>query len=224
MSTATRVRWIDAKDELAVARQCALAQVARSSFYGRHPLCGPSAEDLLLMRPIDEEYTRRPFYGSRRMVVFLGRQGHVVNRKHVQRLMRRMALAGMAPGPMTSKPHPEHRVYPYLWRGVAVTRRDQAWSTDITYILLAHGFVYLVAVIDWYSRRVLAWRISNSMGRTRPRLGQHFRRAALAQRQTRRRVPERLRHGCRADGRSDRVLRLLQQRAAAPSLGLPYPR
>lgn len=163
MSAPTRMSWIDPIDELALMRQCALAQVARSSFYG-HPLsCAPSADDLLLMNLIDEEYTRRPFYGSRRMGVFLGRQGHVVNRKHVQRLMRLMALAGMAPGPATSKPHPGHRIYPYLLRGMAIVRRDQVWSTDITYIRLAHGFVYLVAVMDWYSRRVLAWRISNSM-------------------------------------------------------------
>jgi putative transposase len=97
------------------------------------------------------------------MVVFLGLQGHVVNRKRVQRLMRVMGLVGMAPGPHTSTPHPEHEVYPYMLRGVAITAPNQVWSTDITYIRLAHGFAYLVAVMDWYSRRVLAWRISNSM-------------------------------------------------------------
>lgn len=151
MSAQTRMGWVEAGSELAVTRQCELAQVAqvaRASFYGRHAPGGSSEEDLLLMRLIDEEYTRRPFYGSRRMVVFLGRQGYVVNRKRAQRLMRRMALAGMAPGPATSRPHPERRVYPYLLRGVAVTRPDQVWSTDITYIRLARGFVYLVAVID----------------------------------------------------------------------------
>lgn len=124
MSAPTRMSWINAGGELAVRRQCELAQVARSSFYGHCPSGGPPAEDLLLMRLIDEEYTRRPFYGSRRMVVFLGRQGHVVNRKHVQRLMRLMALAGMAPGPATSRPHPAHRVYPYLLRGMVVVRPD----------------------------------------------------------------------------------------------------
>jgi putative transposase len=112
---------------------------------------------------IDEEYTGRPFYGSRRMAVFLRGRGHRVNRKRVQRLMRGMGLAGMAPGPATSKPHPKHKIYPYLLRGVAVTRPNQVWSTDLTYIRLARGFAYLVAIIDWYSRRVLAWRISNSM-------------------------------------------------------------
>ena len=112
---------------------------------------------------MDEEYTRRPFYGSRRMVVYLGRLGHIVNRKRVQRLMRTMGLAGMAPGPNTSGKHPKHKVYPYLLRGVDVERPNQVWSSDVTYIRLARGFVYLVAVIDWYSRRVLSWRISNSM-------------------------------------------------------------
>ena len=120
-------------------------------------------EDNELRALIDEEYTNRPFYGSRRMVVFLRGRGHYVNRKRVQRLMREMGLAGMAPGPATSKPHPQHKVYPYLLRGVAVTRPNQVWSTDLTYIRLARGFAYLVAIIDWYSRRVLAWRISNSM-------------------------------------------------------------
>jgi len=97
------------------------------------------------------------------MVVYLGRQGHLVNRKRVQRLMRAMGLAGMAPGPNTSGKHPQHKVYPYLLRGVEVERPNQVWSADVTYIRLARGFVYLVAVIDWYSRRVLSWRISNSM-------------------------------------------------------------
>ena len=120
-------------------------------------------EDQLLCRLIDEEYTRRPFYGSRRMVVCLGRLEHVVNRKRVQRLMRTMGLAGMAPGPNTSGKHAQHKVYPYLLRGVAVERPNEVWSADVTYIRLARGFVYLVAVIDWYSRRVLSWRISNSM-------------------------------------------------------------
>jgi len=120
-------------------------------------------EDLKLRALIDEEYTHRPFYGSRRMVVFLRGRGWRINRKRVQRLMREMSLAGMAPGPATSQPHPQHKVYPYLLRGVAVTRPNQVWSTDLTYIRLARGFAYLVAVIDWYSRRVLSWRVSNSM-------------------------------------------------------------
>jgi putative transposase len=163
MNSETRMGWIDREAELAVARQCELTGVARATFYGRPALREESEEDRLLCRLIDEEYTRRPFYGSRRMVVQLGRLGHGVNRKRVRRLMRLMGLAGMAPGPATSVKHPEHRVYPYLLRGVEVSRPNQVWSTDITYIRLAHGFVYLVAIIDWYSRQVLSWRISNSM-------------------------------------------------------------
>lgn len=158
--------WIDGAEKLPVSRQCALAEVPRATVYRRRIVQVPDdadAEDLLLCRLIDEEYTNRPFYGSRRMVVFLRKAGHIVNRKRVQRLMRSMGLAGMAPGPNTSKPHPEHKIYPYLLRGVPVTRPNQVWSTDITYVRLERGFAYLVAVIDWYSRCVLSWRLSNSM-------------------------------------------------------------
>jgi putative transposase len=159
----TRRGWIEREGELAVSRQCDLAGVTRSWVYG-----GATAEaldelDLHLLELIDAQYTRRPFYGSRRMVVYLGEQGYRINRKRVQRLMRVLGLAGMAPGPATSRPHPEHKIYPYLLRGVSVTRPNQVWSTDITYIRLAHGFAYLVAVIDWYSRRVLSWRLSNTL-------------------------------------------------------------
>ena len=163
MSADTRMGWIDRQMDVAIARQCELTGVARATYYGRQTPCEGAEEDLLLCRLIDEEYTRRPFYGSRRMVVYLARQGHLVNRKRVPRLMRLMGLAGMAPGPATSVKHPGHQVYPYLLRGIEVTRPNQVWSTDITYIRLARGFAYLVAIIDWYSRRVLAWRISNSM-------------------------------------------------------------
>jgi len=160
--TARRV-WIDRDGELALSRQCALIGVARSWVYRASTGESPGALDLVLLRLIDAQYTRRPFYGSRRMVVYLKEQGHAVNRKHVQRLMRVLGLAGMAPGPSTSKPHPAHKVYPYLLRGVMITGPDQVWSTDITYIRLEHGFAYLVAIIDWYSRRVLAWRLSNTL-------------------------------------------------------------
>ena len=158
--------WIDGAEELPLSRQCELAEVPRATVYRRRKAKvaqDAGAEDLLLCRLIDEEYTNRPFYGSRRMVVFLRAAGHVVNRKRVQRLMRSMGLAGMAPGPNTSRAHPEHKVYPYLLRGVPVTRPNQVWSTDLTYIRLTRGFAYLVAVIDWYSRKVLSWRLSNSM-------------------------------------------------------------
>ena len=116
-----------------------------------------------MLAAIDTEYTRHPFYGSRKMVVHLRGIGHSVNRKRVQRLMGILGLAGMAPGPNTSRPHPQHKIYPYLLRGVIVTRPNQVWSTDITYIRLSRGFVYLVAVMDWYSRKVLAWRLSNTL-------------------------------------------------------------
>ena len=119
----------------------------------------PDEEELLILALIDAEYTRHPFYGSRKMVVYLRITGHAVNRKRVQRLMRILGLAAMAPGPNTSLPHPQHKIYPYLLRGVNITRPNQVWS----YIRLARGFVYLVAVIDWYSRNVLSWRLSNTL-------------------------------------------------------------
>ena len=160
----TRRAWIQPAPEVPVVRQCELAGVTRSTIYARPQASeAAAAADLLVCRLIDEEYTRHPFYGSRRMRVFLGGEGYETNRKRVQRLMRLMGLAGMAPGPNTSRPHPEHKVYPYLLRGLHVTRPNQVWSTDITYVRLERGFVYLVAVIDWYSRKVLSWRLSNSM-------------------------------------------------------------
>ena len=159
----TRLTWIAEGQDIPVLRQCQLSSVSRATVYARGRPKKESAVEALLCRLIDEQYTRRPFYGSRKMVVHLQGLGHWINRKHVQRLMRRMGLAGMAPGPNTSKVHPEHKVYPYLLRGVPIVRPNQVWSTDITYIRLAHGFAYLVAVVDWYSRKVLSWRISNSM-------------------------------------------------------------
>lgn len=163
MSAEERMGWIERGGAISLVRQCELAGVSRASVYRRTIEREQDEEDRLLCRLIDEEYTRRPFYGSRRIAVYLRRQGHTVNRKRVQRLMRVMGLAGMAPGPNTSGKHPQHKVYPYLLRGVEVERPNQVWSADVTYIRLARGFVYLVAVIDWYSRRVLSWRISNSM-------------------------------------------------------------
>ena len=148
---------------MALVRQCELTGVVRSTVYARRRPYVQDALELKLLNLIDEQYTRRPFYGSRKMVVFLRDQGHEVNRKRVQRLMRILGLAGMAPGPNTSRPHPQNKIYPYLLRGVAVIRPNQVWSTDITYIRLANGFAYLVAIIDWYSRKVLSWRISNTL-------------------------------------------------------------
>ena len=148
---------------MALTRQCELAGVARSTVYAPHFVAVPDELELLLLALIDAEYTRHPFYGSRKMVVHLATKGHPVNRKRVQRLMGVLGLAGMAPGPNTSRPHPQHKIYPYLLRGLNVSRPNQVWSTDITYIRLARGFAYLAAVIDWYSRKVLAWRLSNSL-------------------------------------------------------------
>jgi len=119
--------------------------------------------ECILLNELDEEYTRHPFYGTRRMTKYLRGRGYAVNRKRVQRLMKKLGLSGMAPGPNTSKPHPEHKIYPYLLRGLDIIRPNQVWSTDITYIRLRHGFVYLVAIIDWYSRKILSWRVSNTM-------------------------------------------------------------
>jgi putative transposase len=158
-----RQTWIDQEDAVSIVQQCGLAGVSRSTVYAHRQPPAIDESNLLISRLIDEEYTRHPFYGSRKMVIFLKKSGHLVNRKRVQRLMRMMGLAAMAPGPNTSQAYPEHKVYPYLLRGVAVVRPNQVWSTDITYIRLAHGFAYLVAIIDWYSRRVLSWRISNTM-------------------------------------------------------------
>lgn len=158
-----RQGWIDNRDDVSVVQQCVLCGVSRATVYAHEKPRPVDEIDQFLMGLIDEEYTRRPFYGSRKMVVFLERAGHTVNRKRVQRLMRQLGLSGMAPGPKTSRPHAGHKVYPYLLRGVSVVRPNQVWSIDITYIRLPHGFGYLVAIMDWYSRRVLSWRISNSM-------------------------------------------------------------
>ena len=124
---------------------------------------GETAENLRFMRLLDEQYTRTPFYGVRRMTVWLRQQGYPVNSKRVARLLHTMGLETIYPKPRLSQPHPEHRVYPYLLRGVPITRVNQVWSTDITYIRLHAGFVYLVAVMDWFSRYVLAWALSITM-------------------------------------------------------------
>jgi putative transposase len=162
MSRPERLAMIDRTEpRLSVVRQCALVGVARSSAYRRAAPTDP--EDLALMALIDRQYLVRPFYGSRRMAAWLRSLGHPVNRKRVQRLMRLMGLEAIHPKPRTSRPAPEHRIYPYLLRGVAVTRPNQVWCADITYIPMACGFLYLVVVMDWFSRRVLAWRLSNTM-------------------------------------------------------------
>lgn len=144
--------------ELSLRRQCHLLGLARSSFY--YEPRPESESDLLLMRLLDEQYTRTPFYGIRRMTAWLQQQGHKVKHKRVQRLLPLMGLEAIYPKPKLSRPAQGHRIYPYLLRDVKIERVNQAWSSDITYIRLIGGFVYLVAIIDWFSRLVLAWEIS----------------------------------------------------------------
>lgn len=136
-----RREWIERDGALAVSRQCALAGVARSWVYAPRAEEPLDEADLRILELIDAEYTRRPFYGSRRMVLYLKEQGHAVNRKRVQRLMRVLGLAGMAPGPATSRPHPEHKVYPYLLRGVAVVRPNQVWSEVCSNLVYQWGLI-----------------------------------------------------------------------------------
>jgi putative transposase len=147
--------------QLSVRRQCAMLGVARSSVYRSSSAANDN--DLQLLRRIDELFTRWPFLGSRRMTAMLRTEGVPVNRKRVQRLMRHMGIAALGPKPRTPKPAPGHTIYPYLLRDVTVERANQVWAADITYIPIGRGFRYLVAVIDWASRAVLAWRLSNTM-------------------------------------------------------------
>lgn len=159
-----RRAWIgDDEHPIPLARQCELAGTNRSTFYLNPKLYEPDAEELHLLELIDQEFTRHPFYGSRRMRHYLRRQGYQINRKRVQRLMLKLGLAGIMANPKTREPHPEHKVFPYLLRGVKIIRPNQVWSADITYCRLPRGFMYLVAIVDWYSRKVLAWRLSNTM-------------------------------------------------------------
>jgi len=146
---------------VSVRRQCELLGLSRSSLY--YEPGGETAENLRLMRLIDEEYTAHPFLGSRRMTAWLIRQGEPVNRKRVQRLLRVMGLEAIYPKPRLSVGGRGHRIYPYLLRDVTVERPDQVWSADITYVPLASGFMYLAATIDWYSRLVVSWRLSNTL-------------------------------------------------------------
>ena len=144
--------------EVSIRRQCALLGVSRARRY--YEPAGESEENQRIMRLIDEQYTRTPFFGSRRMQVGLREQGYEVNRKRVMRLMELMGIAAVYPKPKLSQPGEGHKIYPYLLEGVKVSRVNQVWSTDITYIRMAGGFVYLVAVMDWFSRLVLSWALS----------------------------------------------------------------
>lgn len=150
-----------ANEKLSVTRQCKLAGVSRSSYYYRGSR--ESELNLSLMRVIDEQYMKTPWYGSRQMTRHLRRAGYPVSRKRVRRLMRTIGITAIYRKPRTSVPSPEHRVYPYLLRDLSIERVNQVWSSDITYIPMRCGFLYLVAVMDVYSRRVLSWRLSNTM-------------------------------------------------------------
>jgi putative transposase len=146
---------------ISIERQCELLGLPRATYY--YHANGESAENLHLMRLLDEQYTQTPYYGVRRMTAWLRRHGYQVNHKRVARLLRTMGLETIYPKPRLSQSHPAHRVYPYLLRGVPITRVNHVWSTDITYIRLQGGFVYLVAVMDWFSRYVLSWALSITM-------------------------------------------------------------
>ncbi len=163
MSRAERRALVEREDPaLPVSQQCRLLAVSRSSVY-RRP-AEVSEEDRAIMALIDRQYLARPYYGSRRMAAWLATQGHPVNRKRVQRLMRLMGLVAVYQRPNTSKPAAAHKVYPYLLGGLSIERVNQVWCSDITYIPMAKGFLYLVAIMDWHSRAVLAWRLSNTLG------------------------------------------------------------
>ena len=162
MSRSIRRAMIDRDhQQLSLVRQCILLDVSRASVYYR-PV-PTRAEDLELMALMDRQYLKTPFYGSRKMKAWLLQQGYLVSRKRVRRLMRLMGLEAIYQRPNTSEPAPGHRIFPYLLKGVEVNRVDQVWAADITYIPMAKGFLYLVAIMDWHSRHVLAWKLSNTM-------------------------------------------------------------
>jgi putative transposase len=146
---------------LSIVCQCELVAISRSSFYYEGK--GETFLNLELMRLIDEQFLETPYYGSRQMTRHLRRQGYCIGRKRIRRLMRKMGLTPIYQKPRTSEPHPEHRIYPYLLRDVPIDRPDHVWCADVTYIPMRRGFLYLVAIMDWASRKVLAWRLSNSL-------------------------------------------------------------
>jgi len=148
-------------EQISISRQCELLELSRATLY--YQSRGMDDYNLMLMRLIDEEYMNKPYYGSRRMTAWLRQKGYNVNRKRVKRLMNLMGICAIYPKPNLSKGCKEHEIYPYLLRKIEVTRANQVWSTDITYIRIRGGFIYLVAVIDWYSRKVLSWEVSISL-------------------------------------------------------------
>ena len=162
MSRPQRLDMIDREHpKLSLVRQCSLLRISRSSVYYRR--VPARAEDLELMALMDRQYLRTPFYGSRKMTAWLRAQGYRVNRKRVRRLMQVMGLQAIYRRPNTSNPAPDHKIYPYLLKGLEINRVNQVWTADIIYLPMARGFLYLVAIMDWHSRYVLAWRVSNTM-------------------------------------------------------------
>lgn len=162
MSVERRRAMIEAeRPKPAIRRQCELVGLRRSAFYGRPK--GESPLNLLLMRLVDEQYLATPWYGSRQMARHLVRQGHAVGRKRIRRLMAKMSLVAVYQRPRTTIPHQESKIWPYLLRDLTIERPDHVWCADITYIPMRRGFMYLVAIMDWASRRVLSWRLSNTM-------------------------------------------------------------
>jgi putative transposase len=155
------VRCSKSTHELSQRRQCTLLQLSRSTLYYQPK--GESAENLRFMEIIDKQFLETPWYGSRQMARHMKRKGHKCGRHRVRRLMRLMRLVPIYQEPNTSKKHPAHKIYPYLLKGLAITRPNQVWCADITYIRMERGFLYLVAIMDWYSRKVLAWRLSNTL-------------------------------------------------------------
>jgi putative transposase len=147
--------------QVSVSRQCRLLDLSRSSVY--YKPVEIASQDLALMRLIDEQYLKTPFYGSRSMTKHLRRLGYKINRKRIQRLMRMMGLEAIYPKPKTCRPHPDHKIYPYLLRDLVIDHPNQVWAADITYIPMARGFMFLVAVMDWYSRKVLSFKLSNTL-------------------------------------------------------------
>src|SRR5262249_8468076 len=163
MSRAERRAMVEREDPvLPISQQCRLLAVSRAAVY-RKP-AEVNAQDLAIMALIERQYLGRPYYGWRRMAGWLTTQGHIVNRKRVQRLMRLLGLVAIYQRPNTSKPAAAHKIYPYLLGGLAIERANQVWCSDVTYIPMAKGFLYLVVIMDWASRAVLTWRLSNTLG------------------------------------------------------------
>ncbi len=162
MSAPDRTAMLDrAHAGLSIRRQCRLLGLARSNVY--RPASATDTDELVIMRRLDELFLAWPFFGSRRMMAMLRAEGQRINRKRVRRLMRLMGLAALGPRPQTSKPAPGHKIYPYLLRGLVIEQANQVWAADITYVPIGRGFLYLVAIMDWASRAVLAWRLSNTL-------------------------------------------------------------